>query len=96
MRPIARPLGFLPRVMCRNFPAALEYPTGVASLASQFWDDQGIGTATPQTSPGVRSDYNFEANPAVATRDSQETKKRNRDKDSGISTFSSSDIHSPA
>ena len=36
---------------------------------------KGTGTATPRTSPGVRSDQNFEANPAVATRGLQEAQE---------------------
>eukprot|EP00959_Pyramimonas_sp_CCMP1952_P324933 6801169-Pyramimonas_sp.AAC.1 len=37
---------------------------------------KGTSTATPRTSPGVRSGQNFEANPAVATRASQATPKK--------------------
>eukprot|EP00959_Pyramimonas_sp_CCMP1952_P363512 7612196-Pyramimonas_sp.AAC.1 len=37
---------------------------------------RGTDTATPRTSPRVRSDQNVEANPAVATRASQEVPER--------------------
>eukprot|EP00959_Pyramimonas_sp_CCMP1952_P099585 2082029-Pyramimonas_sp.AAC.1 len=32
------------------------------------WGNKGTDTAIPRTSPWVRSDQDFEANPAVATR----------------------------
>eukprot|EP00959_Pyramimonas_sp_CCMP1952_P149789 3134117-Pyramimonas_sp.AAC.1 len=32
---------------------------------------EGTHTATPRSSPGVRSDQEFEANPAVATTDQE-------------------------
>eukprot|EP00959_Pyramimonas_sp_CCMP1952_P407734 8545141-Pyramimonas_sp.AAC.1 len=67
-------------------------PVGKTSsfLSPQMGRPKGTDTATPWTSPGVRSDQDFEANPAVATRASQEAEKREKGrKGRGMGTSSS-------
>ena len=59
--------------------------TGDLSLAPSLGGPKGTDTADPRTSPGVRSDQNPEANPAVATRAFQDDQRY------GIGTFFSSE-----
>eukprot|EP00959_Pyramimonas_sp_CCMP1952_P277432 5799666-Pyramimonas_sp.AAC.1 len=66
-------MGYLPKV--RPIPGRFRCPRP-APKASTLGRSKGSDTATPRTSPpGVRSGQNFEANPAVATREAQEAEK---------------------
>ena len=48
----------------------------VRKVVSELWERTETDNATPRTSSGVRSDQDLEADPAVATRATQEAPKR--------------------
>ena len=77
----------------RSFTGPADYGKPIGTPIHVGWERKDTDIATPQSSPGVRSDNDSEANPAVATKALQKAQKiENEGKASESVSFVSSEL----